>query len=162
MFRGTSKYILYRMSWLSSSPIRKVPEFSEAGVPFTLKSQSSTYCRELIRRKPSSFAVFLNSRAKMVDWPLTRLCEWNWRLCMRTVLVLRTHNCQILTGETFTWFLILSKYSLPFGLLDFFVFVFVYRSLQWPSTGGIPIFGGSLAFSEREREFSLEGNSWTL
>ena len=39
MFGETSKCILCSMSWLSPSPIQKVPEFSEAGVPFTMKSQ---------------------------------------------------------------------------------------------------------------------------
>ena len=77
---------------------------------FTLKSQ----CPELLQGTHPAKAFrfwlyFLNSRAKMEDQPLTRLREWNWQLCIQLL---------------FTWFPILSRYSLPFGLLVVFVIRF--------------------------------------
>ena len=57
----------------------------------------SSYCRELVGEILQVLLYFLNSCAKMENWPLTRLCEWNWRLCMHSVVV-HTRNCQILTG----------------------------------------------------------------
>ena len=58
MFRDTSKYILYRMSWFSSSPIQKVSEFSEAGVLFTLKSQCPVIAGNSSGRSLQVLAVF--------------------------------------------------------------------------------------------------------
>ena len=56
MFGDTSKYTLYRMS-----------EFSEAGVPCTLKLLQGTRPAKAFR----FWLYFLNSRAKMEDWQLT-------------------------------------------------------------------------------------------
>ena len=110
------------MLWLSSSSIRKVTEFS-TGVPFTyIEVPMSGYCRdcssgEILR----VLLYFLNS--KVEDWPLTSLCEWNWRLCMRTVVV-RTRNCKILTGANI-YMVSYPFLSYPFNSFLFLLFVLV-------------------------------------
>ena len=59
--------------------IRKVPEFHEAGVPFTLKSQCPVIAGFASGEiKPSGFGcIFVTARAKMEDWPLARLARVN-------------------------------------------------------------------------------------
>ena len=67
---------------------------------------------------------FLKSRMKMEDWPLKKFCEWNWRLCMYTVVVL-TRDCQIFTGANIcmaSYFKIVTSDRLTRCLCNFFLF----------------------------------------
>ena len=67
-------------------------------MPFTLNSQCPVIAGNSSGESVQVLAVFLSFTSENGDWPLIRLCEWNWRFCMRTVVV-HTRNCQILIGR---------------------------------------------------------------
>ena len=114
------------MSWLSSFFVAN--SISEAGVPVEIPM--SSYCKELVRWKPSGFGcIFLIFTSE------------NGELSIEKTLWMELATLHAYLSCTFAWlshfdrsehlhgFLsILSKYSLPFGLLVLFVFRFSFTS----------------------------------
>ena len=114
------------MSWLSSFFVAN--SISEAGVPVEIPM--SSYCKELVRWKPSGFGcIFLIFTSE------------NGELSIEKTLWMELATLHAYLSCTFAWlshfdrsehlhgFLSnLSKYSLPFGLFVLFVFRFSFTS----------------------------------